>query len=97
MSTTTTSPGAGKLNLNDFLKGLLIATLSTPITIITQTLNSGTLIFDWKTIGIVALASGLSYIVKNLLTPAQITLNNPDPELLKKVQEGKSNVIILPK
>jgi hypothetical protein len=56
------------LNTNDFLKGLIMAVLSSVITIVYQTVEMGSLVFDWKAIGTMALTSGLGYIIKNLLT-----------------------------
>ena len=56
------------LNNNDFLKGLIMAVLSTVITIVYQTVEAGSLVFDWKAIGTMALTSALAYIMKNLFT-----------------------------
>jgi len=62
------------LNTADFIKGLLMAVLSTVITIAYQTVEAGSLVFDWKTIGTMALTSALAYIMKNLLTNSQVQL-----------------------
>jgi hypothetical protein len=56
------------LNSNDFLKGLIMAVLSTVITVVYQTVEAGSLIFDWKSIGTMALTTALAYIMKNLFT-----------------------------
>ena len=56
------------LNTNDFIKGLVMAVLSTVITIVYQTVEAGSLTFDWKAIGTMALTSALAYIMKNLFT-----------------------------
>jgi len=56
------------LNTTDFLKGLLMAVLSSVITIIYQTVEAGSLVFDWKAIGTMALTAALAYIMKNLFT-----------------------------
>ena len=56
------------LNTSDFLKGLIMAVLSTVITIVYQTVEAGSLIFDWKSIGTMALTTALAYIMKNLFT-----------------------------
>jgi len=56
------------LNSTDFLKGLIMAVLSSVITVIYQTVEAGSLVFDWKAIGTMALTSGLAYIMKNLFT-----------------------------
>jgi hypothetical protein len=56
------------LNASDFIKGLLMAVLSSVITVVYQTIEAGSLVFDWKAIGTIALTSGLAYIMKNLFT-----------------------------
>ena len=56
------------LNTKDFIKGLLLAVLTTVITIIYNSLQAGDLTFDWKSIGTTALTTALAYIMKNLLT-----------------------------
>jgi hypothetical protein len=56
------------LNSSDFLKGLIMAVLTTVITVVYQTVEAGSLVFDWKAIGTMALTSALAYIMKNLFT-----------------------------
>ena len=56
------------LNTNDFLKGLVMAVLTSVITVVYQTVEAGSLVFDWKAIGTLALTSALAYIMKNLFT-----------------------------
>lgn len=56
------------LNSNDFIKGLIMSVLSSVITVVYQTVEAGSLTFDWKAIGTIALTSGLAYIMKNLFT-----------------------------
>ena len=59
------------LNLLDFAKGLFIAVLTSIITLLYTSIESGALTFDWKLIGTTALTSALAYIMKNLLTNSQ--------------------------
>jgi bacteriorhodopsin len=56
------------LNSSDFIKGLIMAVLTTVITVVYQTVEAGSLTFDWKAIGTMALTSALAYIMKNLFT-----------------------------
>jgi hypothetical protein len=56
------------LNSSDFIKGLLMAVLSSVITVVYQTVEAGSLVFDWKAIGTMAITSALAYIMKNLFT-----------------------------
>jgi len=65
------------LNKLDFVKGLVIAVLTSIITIIYDTVQLGSLTFDWKAITTAAASAALAYILKNLLT-------NSNDEFLKK-------------
>lgn len=65
------------LNTQDFIKGLVVAVASSVVTILYSTLESGSLSFDWKQIGIVALTSAIGYLMKNLFT-------NQEGKLFKK-------------
>ena len=56
------------LNIEDLAKGLILTVLSSTLTIVYQTLESGSLTFDWKGISLAALTSGIAYLMKNLLT-----------------------------
>jgi hypothetical protein len=59
------------LDFKDLGKGLLVAVGGAVIAAIETSIQAGSLTFNWKAIGGVALAAGLSYLVKNLFTPAQ--------------------------
>lgn len=65
------------LNKSDFLKGLIIAVITAVITILYNTVQVGSLSFDWKAISTAAASAALAYIMKNLLT-------NSEDEFLKK-------------
>lgn len=59
-----------KLNFNDLIKGVIVAILSAFLTAILQILESNSLP-TWeqlKSIGIVSLIAGASYLIKNLLS-----------------------------
>ena len=66
-----------KLTPHDFVKGLIVSVLSSVMTIMYQTIQGGTLVFDWKAIGTVAIMSAMGYILKNLVT-------NSNDEFLKR-------------
>ncbi len=65
------------LNTQDFLKGILMAVLVPVMTIITQSLQAGNLTFDWKAIGIAAIAGFVAYLTKNFFTPPVATSSSP--------------------
>lgn len=56
------------LGKRDILRGLLISALTPVFVIIQQSLEAGILEFNWKSIGVAAIAGGLAYITKNLFT-----------------------------
>ena len=58
------------LNINDLIKGFIVAFLSTALTGLVTILDNGALptITELKSAGIVGLTAGLSYLLKNLLT-----------------------------
>lgn len=57
-----------KLNLRDFVRGALMAILVPVLYIIQSSLDSGTLVFNWKQILIAAIAGFVSYLIKNFFT-----------------------------
>jgi hypothetical protein len=59
-----------QLNWNDIIKGLIMAALAPAVVIIEQTLDTGSLTFNWPLIAKTAIAGGVAYIIKNFLTPA---------------------------
>lgn len=94
---TTTASSFLNLNWADFIKGAILSAITMPITIILESLNAGSLTFDWRHIGTVAAAGFLSYVLKNLFSPATITLSNVSKEEVKAVKEGESVATVVPK
>lgn len=62
--------GFFKLNLADFLRGLIVAALSAGVTFLQQLLAASSEI-HWKTVGGVALAAAVAYLVKNLASDSK--------------------------
>ncbi|MCY7291353.1 MAG: hypothetical protein LH615_04140 [Ferruginibacter sp.] len=65
------------LNVQDLSKGLIIAVLTSVLTVIFQSLQLGELNFNWKLILLTALTSSVAYLLKNLAT-------NNEGEILSK-------------
>jgi hypothetical protein len=57
------------LNWQDVAKGLIVSILTPVVVIIQQSLESGVLTFDLKSIGLAAIGGGFAYLVKNFFTP----------------------------
>jgi len=70
MSIRTSSP-QWRLNAYDFGKALLVAACSQPITLILTSISAGHFNIDWRAMGLMALGSAASYLLKNFVTPAQ--------------------------
>lgn len=58
----------GMIQLSDFWRGFIIAVITTPLTIVYDSVLVGVLTFDWKKIVLVAIAGGVAYLLKNLAT-----------------------------
>lgn len=56
------------INLNDLGKGLILAVLTSVLTVVYTTVQAGSLSFDWKLVATTALTSAIGYLLKNLFT-----------------------------
>jgi Flp pilus assembly pilin Flp len=56
----------GNVKISDFWRGLIVAIIAVPLTIIYDSAMTGSLTFDWKKIVAAAIVGGVAYIVKNL-------------------------------
>lgn len=74
---TTVTSKQFSLNIKDFLKGLLVAVIGAALTAIQTSISAGTIVFNWKEIGAVALTAGVAYLLKNFFTPAQVIISPP--------------------
>jgi hypothetical protein len=92
MANITTSSKQFTLNINDFWKGLIMAVLVPVITIITQSLEAGTLTFNWKAIGIAAIAGFMGYLTKNFFDKPKIVVTDVKPETVEGVKDGSIDV-----
>jgi hypothetical protein len=60
------------LDFKDISKGLVVAIGSAVVTTIQQSLQAGSLNFNWRLIGTVALSAGIAYLGKQFFTSASI-------------------------
>jgi hypothetical protein len=58
----------------DWARGLIVAIITAPLTIIYESVSKGALVFDWKAIVAAAITGGIAYLLKNLATGAKGTL-----------------------
>lgn len=55
------------LNVRDVIKGLAVSIISAVLTVILDLLQKGSVI-DWKSVGVIALIAGISYLLKNVFS-----------------------------
>ncbi len=76
----------GTIKLSDWSRGLIIAIIMAPLTIIYQSVSAGTLVFDWKAIVAAAMTGGVAYLLKNLGTGSGgKLLTNKVPDKLERL------------
>jgi hypothetical protein len=61
----------GTIQISDWWRGMIVAIITVPLTVIYDTALAGALTFDWKKIAAAALVGGIAYILKNLGTGSQ--------------------------
>jgi hypothetical protein len=71
-----------ELNLRDLVKGMIVAALTVVVTALATSLQNQSLptLEQWQQIGMMALAAGLSYFLKNFLTNSEDKFLAPDPK-----------------
>lgn len=82
------------LNNKDFLKGLIMAILISAITIIQQSLNSGTLVLDFKAILIASISGALAYLMKNFFTTDVVSSRTAEYTLLQEQAVAECEIIL---
>jgi len=66
-----------RLDLRDFLKGLIVAVFSSVTAMLLESYNKGEFVLNWNNIGVAAFIGSLGYLKTNLLS-------NSKGEFLKK-------------
>jgi len=56
------------IKMSDWERAFVIAIITAPLTIILQSVNTGSLVINWRIILAAALSGGIAYIIKNLGT-----------------------------
>lgn len=59
------------LKWRDVVRGFILAVLTPSLLIIQQSLEAGSLTFNWHQIGMAAVAGGGAYLLKNFLEPTK--------------------------
>lgn len=59
------------LNWHDALKGFITASLTSVLFFAQESLDSGSMTFDWKKLGIAFISGGVGYLIKNFFTDSK--------------------------
>jgi len=88
MATTQTNTQFS-INYRDLLRGLLVSAITAGLTALLSALQAGGVEkLDWKTIGVLSLTAGVSYLVKNFFTPSEVVATNASDAAVKAVKDG---------
>jgi ABC-type uncharacterized transport system substrate-binding protein len=90
----TTSSKQFTLNLNDFWKGLIMAVLTPVVTIVYQSIEAGSLTFNWKAILMAAVAGFMGYLMKNFFDKPKVVVTGIKDDTLNAVIDGAAKVEI---
>lgn len=83
---TVTTSTQWRLNLLDGAKALLVAALTTPVSIILTSFSASKFEVDWTTMWHLAVGGAAAYLLKNLGTPAQTVIKGSiDPAAITTV------------
>jgi hypothetical protein len=82
------------LNAQDFLKGLLLTTITSVLTIILEAVQTcGFACINWQTVETVAGTTIIGYLLKNWLSPTQVNIQNPDSTTVTALKAGTPVVV----
>lgn len=91
MQTATTSKQF-RLGISDWVKGLIMAIGGAVYGLILGSIQSGSLTFDWKKIGLAALGAAVVYLGKNFFDQPKIVITGAPPAVMESVKEGNTDV-----
>jgi len=75
------------LQARDFVKGLLLAVITSVLVVVQSTIETGSLKFNWQQIGMVAIGSIVAYLVKNFFSVPTVTTTYKSNEQAVTVAE----------
>lgn len=93
MATVVTSKRFN-LNLSDWTKSFIMAVGGAVFGLIQASIQSGSLDFDWKKIGLAALGAAVVYIGKNFFDAPRIVVTDAPPATIQAVKDGDKEVVI---
>jgi hypothetical protein len=73
----------------DILKALLMSLLTPALVIIQSSLDAGNLNFNWKAIGMAAVAGGGSYILKNFFSQSKVIIKEVPENIIDDIKANE--------
>lgn len=70
------------LSTRDLLRGLLIAVLTAVLTTLAEMIKQGWDAIEWEEVLLFGAGAGISYLLKNFLTPTEVVVVNPPPQVV---------------
>jgi hypothetical protein len=67
-----------KLNNADYVKGMVVAVLSSVATVLYTSIQAGDMVLRWDVIGMNSLCAAIGYIAKNLVTNSNNEMFKPE-------------------
>lgn len=80
------------LNLSDWWKGLIMAVVAPVIAIIMNSINAGSLTFNWHLIWVAAVSGALAYLAKNFFDSPKIVVTGASTATIDAVKSGDASV-----
>lgn len=76
------------LKVWDFLKGIYMAVIVPLLVTVLEVIQAGSFDLDWESLGRIAIASIAGYLLKNVLSPTKVIVEQPSPSTLKAAKSG---------
>lgn len=79
------------LNVQDFIKSMILTVITSVLSIVYEAIGScGFGCIDWKVVSTVAGTTAIGYLLKNWLSPTQISIQKPSVSAIEAVKEGET-------
>lgn len=85
------------LETMDFIKGAIMAAIIPVLLIVQQSIAAGDLVFNWKAIGMGAIAGFVGYLLKNLFTDTTKAAVETLSKQNVTITEDSTKTIVTPK
>ena len=91
MESKTIISKQGTLDFRNVVQGLVMAVLVPVVTIIQQSLAAETWTFNWKAIGMAAVAGAVGYLIKKFVEPTKVVEVKSKTEANQIIAKAKAD------